>query len=101
MTPPGEAIAAPQVCYRHCYASFPVSWVRQKVVPLPTRVSLLHGIYLLTNGYPDLQAIAVQRRLYHRLTRLTARSTLFSCLVVFENSNVLKLRQWLEEEIEA
>jgi len=34
------------------------------------------------NGYPDLQAIAVQRCLYHRLTRLTARSTLFSCLVV-------------------
>src|SRR5215469_7156766 len=33
-------------------------------------------------GYPDLQAIAVQRCLYHGLTRLTARSTLFSCLVV-------------------
>ena len=26
-------------------------------------------------GLPDLQAIAVQRCLYHRLTRLTARST--------------------------
>src|SRR5215831_16101668 len=77
-----EAIAAPQVCYRHCYTPFPVSWVRQKVVPLPARVSLLRGIYLLTKVCPDLQAIAVQRCLYHGLTRLTDRSTLFSCLVV-------------------
>src|SRR5215470_1222342 len=77
-----EAIAAPQVCYRHCYTPFPVSWVRQKVVPLPARVSLLRGIYLLTKVCPDLQAIAVQHCLYHGLTRLTDRSTLFSCLVV-------------------
>ena len=47
-----EATAAPQVCYRHCYTSFPVSWVRQKVVPLPARVSLLRGIYLLTRFVP-------------------------------------------------
>lgn len=47
-----EAIAAPQVCYRHCYTPFPVSRVRQKVVPIPARVSLLRGIYLLTKVYP-------------------------------------------------
>src|ERR1700682_759413 len=41
--------------------------VRQNVVPLPARVSLLCGICVIT-VYPDLQAIAVQRCLYHRLT---------------------------------
>src|SRR5207245_9117516 len=44
-------------------------WVRQKVVPLPARVSLLSGIYVTTE-IPDLQAIAVQRCLYHSLARI-------------------------------
>jgi hypothetical protein len=68
-TSSAEAIAAPQVCYRHCHASFPIFWVRQSVVPLPARVSLLGGIYVLTE-IADLQAIAFQRCLYHGLTRV-------------------------------
>jgi hypothetical protein len=55
-----EAIAAPQVCSSHCYASFPFFRVRQNVIPLPARVSLSRGICVVT-VYPDLQAIAVQR----------------------------------------
>ena len=43
--------------------------VRQRVVPLPARVSLLSGIYVTTE-IPDLQAIAVQRCLYHSLARI-------------------------------
>jgi len=39
------------------------------VVPLPARVSLLSGIYVTTE-IPDLQAIAVQRCLYHSLARI-------------------------------
>jgi len=53
------------------------------VVPLPTRVSLTDGIDVHT-ALPDLQATAIHRCLYHRLTRLhrQVRWTLFSCLVV-------------------
>ena len=39
------------------------------MVPLPARVSLLSGIYVTTE-IPDLQAIAVQRCLYHSLARI-------------------------------
>ena len=42
--------------------------VRQMVVPLPARVSLLCGISVLT-GYPDLQATAFAGMLVPRLTR--------------------------------
>ena len=51
-----EAIAAPQVCYRHCHTSFPIFRVRQKVIPLPARVSLLGGIYVLTEKSTSKQS---------------------------------------------
>jgi len=53
------------------------------VIPLPARVSLTDGIDVHT-AFPDLQATAIQRCMYHRLTRhhRPARWTLFSCLVV-------------------
>ena len=49
-------------------------WVRQNVIPLPARVSLLSGIFVTTES-PDLQAIANTNALYHGLTQ-------FSCYVV-------------------
>jgi len=45
--------------------------VRQKVVPLPVRVSLIGGTCVITEN-TDLQAIANYGCLYHRLTRLLA-----------------------------
>jgi len=42
--------------------------VRQKVVPITARVSLLHGVQS-TEGSIDLRAIANLRRLCHRLAR--------------------------------
>ena len=43
--------------------------VRQNVIPLPARISLLSGIPV-TTANSDLQAIAFQRCLYHRPTRI-------------------------------
>jgi hypothetical protein len=65
-----------------------------KRVPLPARVSLLCGISVIT-AYPDLQAIAFQRCLYHRLTlsSLTPPESYFHAMcapkaheVCYENS---------------
>jgi len=49
--------------------------VRQKVVPLPARVSLIGGI-VSSHEATGLQAIANHGCLYHRLTRLYAASPL-------------------------
>jgi hypothetical protein len=49
--------------------------VRQKVVPLPARVSLIGGILVVTETV-DLQAIANHGCLYHRLTRFYVASPL-------------------------
>ena len=51
------------------------SRVRQKVVPLPARVSLIGEICVITET-TDLQAIANHERLYHRLIRLHVASPL-------------------------
>ena len=49
--------------------------VRQKVIPLPARVSLIDGICVITEII-DLQAIANHGCLYHRLTRFYVASPL-------------------------
>jgi len=49
--------------------------VRQKMVPLPARVSLIGGICVITYT-TDLQAIANHEPLYHSLIRLHVANTL-------------------------
>jgi hypothetical protein len=49
--------------------------VRQKLIPLPARVSLIGGICVITSA-TDLQAIANHGCLYHRLTRFYVASPL-------------------------
>ena len=64
-----EAIAAPQVCYRHCYTSFPFPGATNGGTFTGAGQSLTRDL-CRHRVSADLQAIVPQRCLYHRLTRL-------------------------------
>ena len=66
--PPKEAIAAPQVCYRHCYASFPFPGVTKGDTFTDAGQSLVRD---RCRHSVSLQAIANHECLYHKTDRST------------------------------
>ena len=64
--PPKEAIAAPQVCYRHCYASFPFPGVTKGDTFTDAGQSLVRD---RCRHSVSLQAIANHECLYHKTSK--------------------------------